>query len=124
MQNKIWRKPILILAPLIVLSLVAIVGADMGSTSDHDRVITSRVVDKIQNDSQLQGSSINVETIDGEVTLKGMVKSHADINRAAELAYGVEGVTKIDNRLKTVNSRFYGVTPPKPNCQIGANWSC
>jgi hypothetical protein len=125
MRNNIWQKSILILIPLfLVLSLVNIVGAGMGSRSDHDSAITSRVENKFQDDSQLMGSRIIVETKDGEVTLKGTVNSQADVTRAGKLAGYVDGVKRVDNRLKTVNSPQYGVTAPKPNCQIGANWSC
>ena len=122
MRNKVWKKSILIMVPLLlVLPFVNIVGAN-AANSDKDTAITSKVVDKLQSDSQLTGSRINVETKGGEVTLKGMVNSQADINRAAELAYGVEGVKKIDNRLTTVSSRRYKAKPGMTDCQIGANW--
>lgn len=125
MRSNVWQKSILILIPLLlVLSFVNVVGAGMGSKSDRDSAITSVVVDKLQSDSQLQGSNIYVETINGEVTLKGTVNSEADINRAAKLAGFVDGVKMVDNRLTTVNSHRYGKTAPRPNCQIGANWSC
>jgi len=122
MRNKVWQGSILILVPLLlVLSFVNIVrAADVNS--DKDMAITSRVQDKLQDDSQLMGSRINVETKDGEVTLKGMVNSQADINRAAELAHYVDGVKKVDNRLNTVSSHHYGAKPGMTDCQIGANW--
>jgi len=124
MRSKIWKKSILIVVSLFfVLSFVNIVGAT-GANSDKDRAITSVVVDKLQSDSQLMGSSINVETKDGEVTLKGMVNSNADINRAAELARSIDGVKKVDNRLTTVSSHRYPATPGMIGCQIGANWAC
>jgi osmotically-inducible protein OsmY len=101
MRTKIWKKSILIMAPLfLVLSFVNIVRAT-GANSNNDRAITSKVEDKLQSDSQLEGSMISVETKDGEVTLKGVVKSQADIIRAAELAHYVDGVKQVDNRLET-----------------------
>ena len=122
MRNKVWKKSIMIMVPLLlVLSFVNIVGAN-AANSGKDRAITSKVEDKLQTDSQLMGSRINVETKGGEVTLKGLVNSQADINRAAELAYGVEGVKKIDNKLTTVGSHHYGAKPGMIDCQIGANW--
>jgi len=130
MRSKIWQKSILMLVPLfLVLSFVNMVGAGMDAYSDKDGVITSIVVDKIQNDSQLQGSSIDVETKDGEVTLKGMVNSHADITRAAELARSVDGVKMVDNRLKRETASFsstgnYGGSTRAPDCPVGANWNC
>jgi len=130
MQNKIWGKLIPILVSLfVVLSFVNVVGAGNEAMPDKDSVITSIVVDKLQSDSQLMGSSINVETKDGEVTLKGTVNSHAEINRAAELARSIDGVKKVDNRLmrdKAFSSSFsnYGGSTRAADCPVGANWSC
>ena len=129
MRNKVWKKSILIMVSLfLVMSFVNIAGA-AGVYSDNDSAITSKVQNKLQRDSQLMGSKINVETINGEVTLKGSVNSNADINRAAELAYGVEGVKKVDNRLKreqasSSSSSTYGGSSRAPDCPVGANWSC
>ncbi len=128
MQRNVWKKYILILGSLFLgFSLVSIVGAEMGSRSDHDEVITSKVIDKLQNDSQLMGSRITVETIDGEVTLKGMVNSQADIIRAGQLAGWVENVKKVDNKLdapKKFGSSNYSGSSRAPDCPVGANWSC
>jgi len=108
---------------LFVLSFVNIVGA-ADANSYNDRAITSIVQDKLQTDSQLMGSSIVVDTRDGEVTLKGTVNSQADINRATQLASYVDGVKKVDNRLTTLTSRRYEAKPGMIGCQIGANWAC
>ena len=124
MQSKVWKKSILIVFPLLlVLSFVNIVGAT-DANSYNDRAITSKVEDKIQTDSQLMGSSIIVDTRDGEVTLKGTVNSQADVNRAAQLASYVDGVKKVDNRLTTLSSHHYEAKPGMIGCQIGANWAC
>ena len=126
MRNNIWQRSILTLVPLLlVLSFVNIVGAG----SDNDSAITSVVVDKLQSDSQLMGSSINVETKNGEVTLKGIVNSNADITRAAELARSVDGVKMVDNRLRreqpsASSTGNYGGSSRAPNCPVGANWEC
>ena len=125
MRSKVWRKPILIMISLfLVLSFVNIVGAGSDAKWDNDRAITSKVVDKLQGDSDLKGSRINVETKDGEVTLKGIVNSNADINRAAQLARSVDGVKKVDNRLTTLSAHRFGAKPGMIGCQIGANWAC
>lgn len=128
MRNKIWQKSILILIPvLLVLSLVNLVGAGSDDRSENDRAITSKVMDKFQSDSQLMGSGINVDTKDGEVTLKGMVKSQADVTRAGQLAGYVDGVRKVDNRLKTErasSSGSIGGSSRAPDCPVGANWAC
>jgi hypothetical protein len=122
MQNKIWKKSILVMAALFFaipfINVVRVADAD----SYKDRAITSTVEDKLKSDSHLMGSSIMVETKEGEVTLKGTVNSHSDLTRAGRLAYHVDGVKKVNNRLKTVNDRQYKAKPGMMDCQIGANW--
>ena len=129
MRNKIWQKSILILVPLFVLSLVNMVGAGSFSRSHNDMAITSEVQAKLQSDSQLMGSDIYVETMDGEVTLKGTVSSQADITRAGKLAGWVDGVKRVDNRLKAASATstgtpHYGGSTRAPDCPVGANWPC
>ena len=122
MRNNIWKKSILMMIPIFVMLPLVNMVAIAGFSSSDDSVITSIVVDKLQSDSELQGSSINVETSGGEVTLKGMVNSQADITRAGQLAGWIDGVKKVDNRLSTFSSHHYGAMHPKTDCQIGANW--
>ena len=126
MKTKIWKKSILTLVPLFVLALSFAnpAGAD---SSNNDLAITARVQEKLNSDSQLMGSRIIVETIDGEVTLKGIVNSNADHTRAGKLAGYVDGVKQVDNRLKTVkaaSSGNYGGSSRAADCPVGANWSC
>jgi hypothetical protein len=54
-------------------------GAANGYKSDNNKTITSIVVDRLQSNSQLRGSGIDVETKDREVALKGVVNSRAGI---------------------------------------------
>jgi hypothetical protein len=111
MQSNVWKKSVLIIGSLfLVFSLANIVGASKASKSEKDNIITSMIVNKLESDSQLQGSSIDVQTIGGEVTLKGTVNSHADIARAAELARSIDGVKHVDNRLISVSDHRYGRT--------------
>ena len=127
MRNKIRKKSILIMVSLfLVLSFVSIVrAADVNS----DMAITSKVNEKFQSDSQLMGSQIFVETKNGEVTLKGMVNSQADITRAGKLTHNVNGVKNVDNRLKTVkaslsSSHYHGRSLPPSYCLVGEKGEC
>jgi hypothetical protein len=68
---------------------------------------------------------ISVDTKDGEVTLKGVVKSQADIIRTAELAHYVDGVKQVDNTLETEkayssSSSHYGLSDS--TCIVGPSW--
>ena len=129
MRTRVWKKSILTMTALLfVLSYVNIVvAADVNSY--NDMAITSQVEHKLQSDSQLMGSKISVETKNGEVTLKGMVNSQADITRAAKLASYVDGVRMVDNRLKreqasTSSTGNYGGMGHALGCPVGANWAC
>ena len=65
-----------------------------------DTVITTKVKAALFNDPTLSGFEINVETFKGRVQLSGFVSSQADINRAVEIARGVEGVTEVKNDMR------------------------
>jgi osmotically-inducible protein OsmY len=56
----------------------------------------------IFNESSLKSAEINVETFKGTVQLSGFVSSRADINKAAEVARGVKGVTSVRNDMSSV----------------------
>jgi osmotically-inducible protein OsmY len=100
-----------------------VVAADVNSY--NDMAITSQVQHKLQSDSQLMGSKISVETKNGEVTLKGMVNSEADITRAGKLASWVDGVKNVDNRLKREQaSSSYGGMNHALGCPVGINFAC
>ena len=65
-----------------------------------DTVITTKVKARILDEPGLKSAEINVETFKGVVQLSGFVKSQSDINRAAELARGVRGVTSVKNDMR------------------------
>ena len=65
-----------------------------------DTVITTKVKARILDEPGLKSAEINVETFKGVVQLSGFVKSQSDINRAAELARGVRGVSSVKNDMR------------------------
>lgn len=65
-----------------------------------DSVITTKVKAAIFNEPSLKSAEINVETFKGVVQLSGFVNSQADINKAAEIARGVKGVTSVKNDMR------------------------
>lgn len=65
-----------------------------------DTVITTKVKAKILDEPGLKSAEINVETFKGIVQLSGFVSSQANINRAAELARSVKGVTSVKNDMR------------------------
>lgn len=64
-----------------------------------DGWITTKVSAKFVDETVLKGSDINVDTDDHVVTLKGTVGSGAAKARAAAIARGTEGVTRVVNQL-------------------------
>jgi osmotically-inducible protein OsmY len=65
-----------------------------------DSVITTKVKAAVLNEPSLKSAEINVETFKGVVQLSGFVSSEADIDKAAEVARGVKGVTSVKNDMR------------------------
>ena len=65
-----------------------------------DTVITTKVKAAIFNEPSLKSSEINVETFKGVVQLAGFAKYQADINKAGDVARGVNGVKSVKNDLR------------------------
>ena len=93
-------------AVFLAIALVSAVGC--APTTQHegtgqyvdDSVITTKVKAAILNEATLKSAEINVETFKGMVQLSGFVNSQTDINRAAELARGITGVTSVKNDMR------------------------
>jgi len=64
-----------------------------------DAAITTAVNAKLVADSSLSALKIDVDTVDGHVTLSGDAPDAAARDRAGELASEVDGVVAVDNRL-------------------------
>jgi osmotically-inducible protein OsmY len=91
---------------LAVVAFTALIGC--AETQKHegtgqyvdDTAITTKVKAAIFNEPGLKSAEINVETFKGQVQLSGFVNSQADINKAAELARSVGGVTSVKNDMR------------------------
>jgi hyperosmotically inducible periplasmic protein len=68
---------------------------------------TAAVKAKLLQDSGTSGLAIDVDTTDGVVTLSGKVSSHAELDRAMDLALETKGVHKVISALQ--------VEAPEPN---------
>jgi osmotically-inducible protein OsmY len=90
----------------LVILLASMLGC--ASTAKHegtgeyidDTVITAKVKAAILDEPSLKSAEINVETFKGVVQLSGFVHDKADINKAAELARHVKGVTSVKNDMR------------------------
>jgi len=77
-------------------------GRSAGQTLD-DAGITAKVKAALIADKNVSGTAINVDTMQGRVTLSGHVPDQAQVDHAAQVASSVEGVKAVDNKL-TVGS--------------------
>lgn len=101
-MNKFTRVSVLFAA----VSLTALVGC--ASTQSHestgqyidDSAITTSVKAAIFNDPMLKSAEINVETFKGRVQLSGFVSSRDRIDRAVQVAQGINGVTSVGNDMR------------------------
>lgn len=78
--------------------------ADQASNRVSDALITTSVKAELAKDSKLSALSINVDTDNGHVVLKGTAPDADSKARASGLAASVKGVTSVDNQL-TVGSK-------------------
>src|SRR5690606_30303601 len=72
--------------------------AQMDSDSDqpiNDTWITTKVKSSLLADSDVAGLDVEVETVNGVVTLSGQVDEQAQIDQAARIARDIEGVTDV-----------------------------
>jgi len=90
----------------LILMLATVLGCSSTSRQEStgeyfdDSVITTKVKAAIFNEPSLKSAEINVETFKGIVQLSGFVSSAADVQKAAELARSVKGVTSVKNDMR------------------------
>lgn len=88
-------------ALVAVLAAVALAGCATTLDADlSDAAITARVKLALLNDPETSGSTIEVETYAGVVTLAGRVGSRSIETGAVRVARSVNGVTDIRSRLQ------------------------
>ncbi len=89
----------LALGGTVALALPAGHAAAQEAASAADAAITARVKTALLADARTQGFDINVDTRGGSVTLTGGADSSDAKDAAGAIAMGVDGVTRVDNRL-------------------------
>ena len=91
---------------LVVLMMIAAFVAcastpQQSSTGEvvDDSVITTKIKSLLANDDFLKSFQISVETRKGIVQLSGFVDSQRAVDKASQIARGVEGVKSVKNDL-------------------------
>lgn len=94
-----------ILAALLAITLMSTLGC-AGSATDEstgeyidDTVITTKVKAALVEDSTVKSREVSVETFKGVVQLSGFVESRDAMNRAVEIAGGIDGVSSVRNNM-------------------------
>ena len=91
---------------IFAILLASLLGCAATSTREgtgecfDDTAITTKVKAAIFNEPSLKLAEINVETFKRTVQLSGFVSSRANINKAVELARGVNGVNSVKNGMR------------------------
>lgn len=65
-----------------------------------DSAITARVKEAIYNEPSLKGEEIGIETCQGTVRLTGAVSSILIMEKAIEVARGVDGVKEVKDEMQ------------------------
>lgn len=93
-------------AIVLAVSLASVVGCASTSKQEgtgeymDDTVLTTKVKTAIFNEPTLKSAEINVETFKGVVQLSGFLTSQAAVNKAVEVARGVNGVKSVKNDMR------------------------
>ncbi|MGH8639716.1 MAG: BON domain-containing protein [Burkholderiales bacterium] len=74
-------------------------GAQTSGRLLSDGGLTARVKTALLADAGVSGTSIDVHTSGGVVTLSGRLANQAEIERALTIARSIEGVDRVENRL-------------------------
>lgn len=75
-------------------------------TEIDDSVITSSVKAALLGDADIKSFDFKVETRKGEVQLSGFVDNQNQIDRAIEVARGIEGVRSVSNEMSIKKRSF------------------
>ncbi len=90
---------------LAALAALMLVSAPAWAADSHhpvkDSYITAKVKAELIKDRDTDADKIHVTTRNGVVTLRGVVKSTAEKDKAKADAMKIDGVVEVNNELKT-----------------------
>jgi hyperosmotically inducible protein len=85
-----------LLVCLMLLSGVALAAERSTGQVVDDTLVTTKVKARFAADPQVSALAIDVDTVNGVVTLTGVVESDSARQRAIQLAQGTDGVQRVD----------------------------
>lgn len=98
----------------LVTVCFSIFGAACTEKRVDDAVLTATIKTRMTADGRISPTRVNVDTLNGDVTLKGEVPTQEEKDAAEEVARKVEGVTNVSNQI-TVNPSAAGSGVPSGN---------
>ena len=101
-MKNVNRKSGLILCLVLTIALMNCAGSRTSESTGQyidDSTITTKVKSAIVADEGLKGFDIKVVTFKGVVQLSGFVNSESQKSEAGQIAQGVEGVKRVENKL-------------------------
>ncbi len=105
-------KKILLLWVVFVFAIIGCAGSQESGKNPVERVmddstITTKINNEMVKDKVVKARQIDVDTIDGHVTLTGAVATPNESKRAAQIARGVRGVKSVSNNIQ-IGERSFG----------------
>jgi hyperosmotically inducible periplasmic protein len=85
-----------VLTVLILMGCAAMTGRQTARQAADDTAITTKVKSSFLADPVVSATAIDVDTVDGTVSLNGIVSTEQERQRAVQLARSTEGVKQVD----------------------------
>jgi len=95
----------------LVTVIFSIFGAACTEKRVDDAMLTARIKTLMTADGRISPTRVNVDTLNGDVTLKGVVPTQEEKDAAEEVARKVEGVKSVNNQI-VVNQAAAGTGVP------------
>lgn len=86
----------------LAIPLVFLLAGPASAASAPDAWVTTKVKLALATDEAVSARAVNVDTVEGRVTLHGSVGSEAEKAKAEQVARGIEGVREVRNLLQVV----------------------
>src|SRR6187397_118865 len=84
---------------------VALMAVGTAYATTSDAWITTKAKMALLTTEGVSATAVNVDTVNGLVTLHGKVSSEAEKQKAEQVARGIDGVTNVRNLLQVVSAK-------------------
>jgi osmotically-inducible protein OsmY len=89
----------------IAAAALSMMGATAAFAAQPDAWITSKAKIALLTTEDVSATAVNVDTVDGRVTLHGKVRTEAEKKKAGDVVATIEGATDVRNLLQVVPAR-------------------